>query len=253
MGGIEPSTEQRGATGMGTKVTMGTKGAKGTPRLVLAVINQKGGVGKTTLSINIAAAAHLEGHRTLILDMDVQGSALDWSSAREEGSRLDGIAVAKADRALTLPRFRELWSGFDVVVIDGPPRLGDVTRSAAVAADVALIPLRVGVFDYWACSETTGALDSADGIRAELGRPPIRRLFCMNGFDGRTKAARAALDAIAAHGEMAQTTVGNRIAFAEASAAGESVLTVAPDSAAASEVMALWSSVRPAEEARAHV
>src|SRR6266545_854620 len=102
----------------------------------IAVLNQKGGVGKTTLATNLAAASHLKGRRTLLIDMDRQGSALDWSAARLEGSKLAGLAVVKLDKALALPRFREITEGYEVVFLDGPPRLGDITRSAAVAADV---------------------------------------------------------------------------------------------------------------------
>jgi cellulose biosynthesis protein BcsQ len=106
------------------------------------VLQQKGGSGKTTLAVNLAAAAHLEGRRTLVVDMDRQASAFDWSAARQEGSSLEGLAVVKADRAIALPRFREISRGYEFVFLDGPPRLGDVTQSAAVAADVAVLPLR---------------------------------------------------------------------------------------------------------------
>ena len=131
----------------------------------IAVLNQKGGTGKTTVSANLAAAAHLAGKRTLVLDLDRQGSAFDWYSARGEGSKLDGLSVVRTDKALSVPKFRELSRGYDVVVCDGPPRLGDVTRSAAVAADVVVIPLRAGPLDWWAASETIEVLDSADEIR----------------------------------------------------------------------------------------
>ncbi|WP_437804552.1 ParA family partition ATPase [Sorangium sp. So ce693] len=211
--------------------------------MTLAVLNQKGGVGKTTLSVNLAAAAHIEGHRTLILDLDAQGSALDWAAVRGESSKLEGLAVAKADRALTVARFRELSQGFGVVVLDGPPRLGDVTRAAALASDVVVIPLRPGPFDWWAASETMGLLDSADGIRTELGKPPVRRLFVLNALDSRTTIGRAAIEALSQYGEVAPT-IAPRVAFAEAAAAGEAVLTTAPDSAAAAEIRALWAALR---------
>jgi cellulose biosynthesis protein BcsQ len=122
--------------------------------LTVAVIQQKGGSGKTTLAINLAAAAHLEGHRTLVVDMDRQASAFDWSAARKDGSELEGLAVVKADRALPLPRFKEMAHGNEYVFLDGPPRLGDVTQSAAVAADVAVLPIQPGPFDFWAVAET---------------------------------------------------------------------------------------------------
>lgn len=111
------------------------------PVLTVAVLQQKGGSGKTTLAVNLAAA-HLEGRRTLVVDMDRQASAFDWSAARQEGSSLEGLSVVKADRAIARPRFREISRGYEIVFLDGPPRLGDVTQSAAVAADVAVLPLQ---------------------------------------------------------------------------------------------------------------
>lgn len=210
------------------------------PTLTIAVLNQKGGVGKTTIATNLAAAAHLEGRRTLVLDLDAQGSALDWSAARKDDSKLVGLAVAKADRALTVGRFKELAVGYDVVVLDGPPRISDITRSAALAADAVVVPLRPGPFDWWAASETAGLLDSADGIRTELGKPPVRRVYVLNSLDGRTALGRSAVDAMRDVGTMAPP-IAPRVAFAVAAADGESVLTTAPDSPAASEIRALWS------------
>jgi chromosome partitioning protein len=210
------------------------------PRLTIAVLNQKGGVGKTTLTINLGAAAHLAGRRTLILDLDAQGSAIDWSAAREAESKLDGLAVARADKALNLKRFEELTAGFDVAILDGPPRLGNITQAAAIAADIVLVPLRPGVFDWWACSETLALLDAADDTRAVLGRRPVRRMFVLNAADERTRLARAAQEALGKLGELAPVTIAPRVAFAESASSGESVLTAAPDGLAAEEVRRLW-------------
>ena len=213
---------------------------RGTPRLTIAVLNQKGGAGKTTLSTSLAAAAHLGAGRTLLVDLDAQGSALDWGAARGDGSRLDGLAVVKADKALALPRFREMSAGYDVVVLDGPPRLGDVTRAAAVAADVVLVPLQASALDLWAVQQTLDLLNAADEIRAELQRPPMRRLFVLNRAIAGTTLARQ----VQALGELELVaTVHQRIAFPEASAAGESVLTREAEGAAAFEVRRLWRAV----------
>jgi chromosome partitioning protein len=210
------------------------------PRLTIAVLNQKGGVGKTTLSINLGAAAHLAGRRTLILDLDAQGSAIDWSAAREGASKLDGLAVARADKALNLKRFEELTAGFDVAILDGPPRLSNITQAAAVAADVVLVPLRPGVFDWWACSETLSLLEAADDTRAVIGRGPVRRMFVLNAADERTRMAKSAQEALAKLGEVAPVTIAPRVAFAESASAGESVLTLAADGPAAADVRKLW-------------
>jgi chromosome partitioning protein len=219
----------------------------------IAVLNQKGGVGKTTLATNLASAAHLEGQRTLLIDMDRQGTALDWSTARGEGSKLEGLATVKVDKALAIPRFREVSAGYDVVLLDGPARLGDVTRSAAVAADVALIPVQPGQFDLWACEETLKVLADADAIRAELGRAPVRRLFVVSRAMARTVLAQEAPKVLAEKGEVSKVVIHNRIAFTEAQTTGESVLTMQPKGPAASEIRALYKSLikpsrRPSSE-----
>ncbi len=210
--------------------------------LTIAVLNQKGGAGKTTLSTNLAAAAHLGGARTLLIDLDAQGSALDWYAARGDGSRLEGLSVVKNDRAFALPRFRELSRGCDVVVLDGPPRLGDVTRAAAVAADVVVIPLQASALDLWAVQQTLELLDAADAIRAELERPPLRRVFVLNRAIAGTTLARQtqAIPALEFAG-----TVHQRVAFPEATATGESVLTREEGGAAAYEIRRLWRLMAP--------
>jgi hypothetical protein len=169
------------------------------PRITIALVSQKGGVGKTTLATNLAAAAHLEGRRTLVLDLDPQGSSLDWSAARSEGSKLDGLAVAKTDRALTVPRFRELSQGYDVVILDAAPRMNDLTRAAVVAADIAVVPLRPSGLDYWASAETVAALDSADAVREQL-----------RAYPGRADRARRSSLGAALGATRSPTSVGRR-------------------------------------------
>jgi len=212
------------------------------PRLTVAVLQQKGGCGKTTLAINLAAAAHLEGARAVIVDMDRQASAFDWSVARGARSALDGLAVVRADRALPLPRFREIVRGFEYAFLDGPPRLGDVTQSAAVAADLAVLPIQPGPFDFWAVAETLESLDRADQIREQLGRGPIRRAFVVNRASARTRLAREAEAELLRTGGELLAVVRQRVAFAEAAARGDSVVTSAD--LAADEIRRLWRALK---------
>lgn len=211
--------------------------------LTIAVVNQKGGVGKSTLATNLAALAHLKlrryGRRVLLVDLDAQGSTLDWYAARRDGSKLEGLVVVKADRPLSPARFREIAGTYDVVVLDGPPKLGEMTRSAAVAADVVLVPVQPGPFDLWSAGETAEVLQAADEIRAELGRPPVRRRHVLNRAHPTARLTREALELLEGEGERVPT-VHQRVAFAEAAAVGESVLTMDPDGPAAAEIRSLY-------------
>lgn len=228
----------------------------------IAVLQQKGGSGKTTLATNLAAAAHLDGLRTLLIDMDRQGSALDWASARAlrdserpEGaprSKLDGLQVEGHSHGLSLPRFEQVTEGFGAVLIDGPPRLDEVTRSAAAWADVALLPVQPGSFDFWAVGETISALDQADRVRRELGAAPILRLFVLNRAPVRSRLASEAEAQLRADGHRVAAVVHQRIAFATAAIDGESVFTTPGALLAASEIERLWRAIKKASHGTQH-
>lgn len=213
--------------------------------ITIAVLNQKGGVGKTTLAVNLATAAHLDGRKTLLVDLDRQGSSLDWGAQRREGSKLQGLSVVKVDKALRGPHFRELIDGRDVVIFDGPPRLGEFIRAAAALVDVVLIPIQPAAFDLWAAAETLEDLAQADEIRAELGREPVRRLFVMNRVVKGTLFAAEVPKAIGEAGTLAKTSIHQRAAYVRTVAEGESVLTQRLDPQAADEILALYREIFP--------
>lgn len=208
--------------------------------VTVALVNQKGGVGKTTLSTNLAAAAHLAGHRTIVIDLDAQGSALDWYTARSEGSPLSALAVAKADRALTRPALATLTEHYDVAILDAPPRLDALTQSAAVAADLVILPLQPSPYDLWAASETLATLETADSIREQLGLAPAPRLAVLNRMQAGTLIGRQAREAVAEVADLSDVVIHQRVAFATAASAGESVLTTEPKGRAAAEIQALF-------------
>jgi len=213
--------------------------------LVVATLYLKGGSGKTTMSVNLAAAAHFDGLSTLIIDADTQGSAFAWSIKRREGSTLDGLAVARADKPLRAARFAELARGRDVVVIDGPARQRDVTESSAFLADVVLVPICPGPYDFWSVDDTLEVLNRADELREDAGRPPARRLFVLNRASSRTRLSRTAeVELSTQNGGTFAGVVRNRVAFGERALVGESVFGLASAKEAADEITSLWKAVK---------
>ena len=110
-----------------------------------AILNQKGGAGKTTISVNLAMALQQSGQRVLLVDSDPQGSARDWHAAGN-GSLLTVIGL---DRP-TLDKDIKALNGYNKILIDGAPQLAEMAVSPIKCADIVLIPVQPSPYDIWA-------------------------------------------------------------------------------------------------------
>ena len=197
---------------------------------VIAVLNQKGGSGKTTIATHLARALQLDGADVLLVDSDPQGSARDWAAVRED----QPLTVVGIDRP-TIDRDLKNVARKDFVVIDGAPQAADLAVSAIKAADFVLIPVQPSPFDGWASAEMLALLNGA-----RIYRPELAARFLLNRCGARTVIARETAQTLADRDPpLLATTIGQRVAFAEAAQTGRLVSETDGGERAALEVTAL--------------
>ena len=203
---------------------------------VIALLNQKGGVGKTTLSVHLATAlatgAESERHKVLLIDADPQGSALDWAAQRTAPARFPVIGLPKPTLHREMP---SLSQGYEWVIIDGPPRVGDLARSAIAASDLIIIPVQPSPYDVWAAQDIVDILNEC-----LIHKPQLQSRFLINRLFSNTTLGGEVAEALASFNiPVLKTAIRNRTEYAKSAKVGLTALESDPSSQAAKEIHAL--------------
>jgi len=127
---------------------------------VISVLNQKGGAGKTTVSINLARSLQLDGYAVLLVDSDPQGSLRDWNASNDSVV----IPVIGLDRETLAKDIDGVKSGYDFIIIDGAPSISGLAVAGIKAADFVLIPVQPSPLDIWACADLVDVIKARQEV-----------------------------------------------------------------------------------------
>jgi len=199
---------------------------------VIAVLNQKGGSGKTTIATHLARALQMDGADVLLVDSDPQGSARDWSAARED----QPLTVVGIDRPTIDRDVKNVARKVDFVVIDGAPQAADLAVSAIKAADFILIPVQPSPYDIWATSDLVELVKQ----RIEITDGKLQAAFVVSRAIKGTRISGEVAEALAGYGlPILDTRITQRVSYPGTAAVGMTVLEAEPEGDAAAEIRAL--------------
>ncbi len=202
---------------------------------VVAVLNQKGGSGKTTIATHLARAWQLSGKDVLLIDSDPQGSARDWASVREDHP----LPVVGIDRP-TIDRDLKSVARKDVIVIDGAPQAADLAISAIKAASFILIPVQPSPYDIWATSDLVDLVKQ----RMELVEGKLKAAFVVSRAIKGTKISGEISEALKGYQlPILNTVITQRVIYPSSAASGTTVLDVDINSEAAKEINCLMEEI----------
>ena len=185
---------------------------------VIAVLNQKGGSGKTTIAINLAHALKLAGSNVLLVDSDPQGSARDWKEANQG----QVLPVVGLDRETLPTDLAAIAGGYDYVVIDGAPQIAKLAAAAIKCADLVLIPVQPSPFDIWATADLVELIKTRQAITE--GKP--QAAFVISRAIKHTKLSQEVNEALEGYElPILEQGTSQRVIYPTAASTGQTVFS----------------------------
>lgn len=199
--------------------------------LTIAIVSQKGGAGKSTLSAHLAAYAASNGVKTTLIDLDPQASLSVWHGLREA----DDIELLASHPPVVAQQVTQLAkAGVELCIIDTPPHNSTAAANAINAATLTVVPVRPSAFDL------SSAQDTFNLIKQNKAKGGAVLMAVPSG----SSVEQAAIEFITGSGLKVIGRTGQRIAFQHAINAGKGVTEYARSSAASKEIIELWESIR---------
>lgn len=207
---------------------------------IILIGGEKGGTGKTTLAVNIAAARARDGHDVLLVDTDPQGSASYWAAAREEAGIEPRVASIQKFGKTLANELKDLSKRYEEIIVDAGGRDSIELRSGLVVADKAYVPIQASQFDVWTLDQMDKLVSQAQSLNTGLKVYVVINRASPNPVVEETKEARELLEEFE-NLELLSLVIRDRIAYRKAVREGMAVSELPRrDSKACAEIDLLY-------------
>ena len=189
---------------------------------IIGIIQVKGGAGRSTVATNLAGMMAASGKRVSLIDCDIpQATSASWYSVRKSNNKQGSLTIATAtDHTQLIAEIERLNADQDIIIIDAPPRIAEITKVALILSDLCIVPLGASLADIWATSDLITTIE-----QAKQHKPDVNVRIVWNKFRPSTKSAKDLSLEVKEKLNLKElgTKLGYRVAYSDAFGEGLTV------------------------------